>query len=345
MPLKFKEPAVITARYQIVTPMFIGDAEQKASGISASSVKGALRFWWRALNWGRIRAEILSDTAALQHLHREESELFGSSAGNGVAAKFTLRVNAEAVSVTHGVDWPLGGNDPSGYLGLGLWESGNGDKGNFQPHREYIKEIQKFDIELIHSAALSEVIIRQLQDALTAWGLFGGLGSRSRRGFGSVAIQSLNKEYFDFASVSEYEATVLRLLSESSRRIVSEPPFSAFSKDSLFGIRGECFSSARLAHKSLGVLFKSYRGSKDSPVRGAQKRVFGIPFAGGTTQLEKDKARRASPLLFHIHPIGSKFTYAVLFLPAEFHFEPALNSVDYTVASNFLKQLPSAAFV
>lgn len=45
-------PNKITASYRIVTPMFIGDAKQEASGISPTSVKGALRFWWRALNWG-----------------------------------------------------------------------------------------------------------------------------------------------------------------------------------------------------------------------------------------------------------------------------------------------------
>lgn len=344
MPLTFKEPISIVATYRIVTPMFIGDAKQKASGISPASVKGALRFWWRALNWSRIRAEIQSDTAALRRLHSEESELFGSSADNGMAAKFTLRVNAEAVSVTHGTDWPNGGNDPSGYLGLGLRESGSAEKGNFQPHREYIKEGQQFDVQLLASVSLSEVAIQQLRDALTAWGLFGGLGSRARRAFGAVAIQSLNNEHFDFITVGDYQAAVSHVLAKYKLNPVQLPPFTAFSQESQFSISGECAKSARLAHKSLGVVFKNYRGSKDSPVRGQKKRVFGIPFAGGATDLEKNKARRASPLLFHIHPIGAKFTGAVLFLPAEFHHQQSLNSVDYSLASGFLKQLPAAVF-
>lgn len=45
-------PSKITATYRIVTPMFVGDANQQATEISPQSVKGALRFWWRALNWG-----------------------------------------------------------------------------------------------------------------------------------------------------------------------------------------------------------------------------------------------------------------------------------------------------
>jgi CRISPR-associated protein Cmr1 len=118
MPLKFKEPILIVATYRIVTPMFIGDANQKASGISPASVKGALRFWWRALNWSRIRAKEQSDTVALQHLHSEESELFGSSADKGVAAKFTLRVTCSSKAS------PLQSSPKSGIqylLGQGLF--------------------------------------------------------------------------------------------------------------------------------------------------------------------------------------------------------------------------------
>jgi CRISPR-associated protein Cmr1 len=44
----------IEAVYRIVTPMFIGGADQKPNdGVRAPSFKGMLRFWWRALNWGR----------------------------------------------------------------------------------------------------------------------------------------------------------------------------------------------------------------------------------------------------------------------------------------------------
>lgn len=44
MVLTFKEPLQIQARYRIVTPMFIGDANQDATDISPTAVKGALRF-------------------------------------------------------------------------------------------------------------------------------------------------------------------------------------------------------------------------------------------------------------------------------------------------------------
>ena len=344
MALKFKEPHIIKATYRIVTPMFIGDAEQNATGISPQSVKGALRFWWRALMWGKIRAAIASDRVALQHLHTEEAKLFGSSAENGQAAAFTLRVpDHKSISITRATDWPNGGNDPSGYLGLGLWETGSHAKGNFQPHRQYIRENQKFAVELITTANVTTEQQQQLRDALTAWGLFGGLGSRARRAFGAIAIETLGTESFAFAQVGDYQKAVSKLLTNYRLASVKQPPFSAFSNAAQFSIGNQSDSDARRVHAALGTLFKNYRGLSTSPVRGSKKKVFGMPYAGGNKQ--EGEARRASPLLFHVHPIGTRFVGATLFLPALFHHDQALATVEYPLAKAFLQQLPQAVLV
>lgn len=336
MTLIFKEPHTIRATYRIVTPMFIGDAEQKASGISPASVKGALRFWWRALMWGKIRAEIQSDTAALQRLHREEAALFGSSADNGNAAAFTLRVDTTAIKTEHKTDFPKGGNDPSGYLGLGLWESGSHAKGNFQPHREYISENQTFSVILNIQPSVNAAQQQTLKDALLAWGLFGGLGSRARRAFGSVAIQSIDNDTFTFSKTADYLAVVNQLFATYRLESISQAPFTAFSKGSRFAINDQTEKDARTAHATLGMKFKNYRG-QPSPLRGSVKRVFGMPYAGGTRM--EGEARRASPLLFHVHPIGNQFIGALLFMPAHFHPEAALDNPNYTLARDFLDQL------
>ncbi|ANJ66664.1 type III-B CRISPR module RAMP protein Cmr1 [Halothiobacillus diazotrophicus] len=358
MPLKFKDCPSITATYRIVVPMFLGDAQQKASAISPLSVKGALRFWWRALNWSRFRSAEPSDTAALHQLHLEEAALFGSAAENGQAARFTLRVHSDPHELSRAADWPkVSLKNPcseycSSYVGLGLWGSGQVDKGNYQPPREYIRENQVFTVELLALPGLSEAALQQLRDSLTAWGLFGGLGSRARRGFGAVAIESLDHHALCFNDVATYQEAVRRLWPDCSTSAHALPPFTAFSSAARFGISGEPASSARKAHNELAQAFKTYRGSKDSPVRGARKRVFGIPIDFRKSKRAKkspleEKAgsnRRASPLLFHVHPIGDRFTAAVLYLPAEFHFDPELNAVEFPLAEAFLEQLPAAVF-
>jgi len=76
-------PRTLCATYSIVTPMFLGDAEQTAKAFRPTALKGCLRFWWRATRWGRIRNEHGSDRDALRALHAREARLFGSAAGDG----------------------------------------------------------------------------------------------------------------------------------------------------------------------------------------------------------------------------------------------------------------------
>jgi len=337
MAIKLKQPEVIEATYRIVTPMFIGDADQKATGISPASVKGALRFWWRALNWGLVREKTSTDEEALKLLHSKENELFGSSTGEGKAAPFVLRIDATGLKLSRSSDWPPGGNNPSGYLGIGLWESGDESKGNDQAHREYISENQTFQVSII-AKELSDnkkIDLNELKDALLAWGLFGGLGSRSRRAFGSVAIEKLDNELINFSDIEAYKNQVEKLFSQYRLHTVGEPPFSAFSCETKFGVKSDLQNNSRMTHATLGQTFKNYRGVKDAPIKGEKKKVFGLPFAGGASKEEKE-GRRGSPLFFHIHPIGKSYTAAALCIPAEFHREFNLD-VDFTLITNFLK--------
>ena len=56
---------IIEADYNIVTPMFIGGGDkQEAPEIRPPSVKGALRFWWRALQWGECLNSQNQDVSA-----------------------------------------------------------------------------------------------------------------------------------------------------------------------------------------------------------------------------------------------------------------------------------------
>ncbi|MCK4492953.1 MAG: type III-B CRISPR module RAMP protein Cmr1 [Methylococcales bacterium] len=152
-------PKKIIATYKIVTPMFIGDAEKNASDIRPSSVKGALRFWWRALNWGKyLENEKGDEVEALKALHEQEGILFGGlpeiikekdnkNKIKGGQGKFLLRVINEIKYKTTDT-WPIS-QSASGYLGVGLWESGNQAKNNYQPHRDAIEEGQNFTVELL----------------------------------------------------------------------------------------------------------------------------------------------------------------------------------------------------
>ncbi|WP_020559171.1 type III-B CRISPR module RAMP protein Cmr1 [Thiofilum flexile] len=356
MKLTFKEPHIIRATYRIVTPMFIGDAEQKASGISPASVKGALRFWWRALNWGRIRSQIQSDREALQKLHEEEGTLFGTSADNGKAAQFTLQVfysgnkTSDPKKPTNGIQY---------LLGQGLYHFGNGYL------RPVLQSGSTFEIQLQlqpkrYGKSQEQYLQQksQLIDALLIFGLLGGLGSRARKGFGSVAIQSMSVDGSGIKIPSNSDE-FLKLV-QAHRTRVSLPPFTAFSAltridmslqgdgDPLvlldkvgeqqqlyrsFG-RADNTGKHKVAGKPAEQNFKKDHDlvekiiTSKSATSIPQRSIFGLPhnYFFSSTKKKADFApamsectRRTSPLLIHVHqfPDGKTAIVQSLF-PAEF---------------------------
>lgn len=364
MALTFKEPHTIKATYRIVTPMFIGDAEQKASGISPASVKGALRFWWRALMWGQFKNTTSSDEAALILLHDAEGALFGSSADKGNAAAFTLRVthgtlSKRGIGTTHP---DFNKHTAARYLAYGLMEAFSSRPKNTEAGqlvRECLNENQTFTVTLSSMQPFDE----QLKHALMLLGLMGGLGSRTRHGMGSVILEALHenhqkqeeKQTWSAPKDSTgYIAEIRRII--NAVNTTPRPPFSAFSQETridllykstnpydalnIFGRKMLLYRSWGTEGKVLGEdreeRFKAdHDWSKGNRPNGFHPKriVFGLPHNYGqgdrlavTPEKHRDPYpsdvykhdRRASPLLFHIHKIGSEYIGVSLLLPAEF---------------------------
>ncbi|QFU02563.1 hypothetical protein FIU83_13045 [Halomonas sp. THAF5a] len=302
-------PRRLEATFSIVTPMFLGDGTQRAESVRPPSIKGALRFWWRALNWGRMReAERGNTDAALQRLHREEARLFGLAARRsndqqeeGGQGLFRLGVSQPSDMATVS-DWPRDGNSQGGYLGYGLWGSREA------PHRTALAEDQSFRLSLAFKADTKDGDIHQLRQALTLWGLLGGLGSRARRGFGSVALTELDGEPMAVTSLADYRDRLSAALGDGSWPD-SRPPFTAWSQQA----RCHAFATAPSGRAAIGKLEAPYKEVRKS-LRGKTKVVFGLPLVGVDS-----RRRRASPFLMHVHPVGDAFLPVVTELPADFH--------------------------
>lgn len=337
-------PATLTATYRIVTPMFIGDANQSATEITPASVKGALRFWWRALHWGKFRNPEANDEAALRKLHAAEAELFGAAADDKIPGrgqgKFLLRViPLKKWSYMNGI-WPSS-KTGSGYLGQGLWESGTHANDNYQPPRSALKEGQDFAVNIVFKPmpdAVRDSTLSTLKDLLTLWGLVGGLGSRARRGFGSVQLLQLGDTPLVLKDMNGWFAALTDILSHYPLAQI-HPPYSAFNKQTKLGYMAAAKDS-RQSHEKLGNHFKNFRG-QPSELRGDIKRIFGMPLPGGSRNMEN--ARRGSPLFFHIVRLGEQqFVPIALSLPTEpFHPDEALNRVDWSIIDDFFAGLSS----
>lgn len=317
----------ITATLEIVTPMFLGDASPQdlADTIRPPSIKGALRFWWRALNWSRVyRGDSEADKrAALNDLHRREAELFGLAANEADSRQSRVLIRSKLDKTGRQSQWPTN-NTGSGYLGYGLFED---------PHRTAFNNGLQFQVSLRLHPATSDDDITSIREAFSAWGTFGGLGSRGqRRGFGSVALLEMDGQPATPKHASDYLSTANDYI-DSANGVTSQPPYTAFSHGTRIALLSQQ-SDPLAAHAAMGNAFKEHRGQA-SELRGRAKIPFGLPLAK-----VDDASRRASPLLFHVHPVSDGYIGVVLFIPAFFHHQHP--TVSYTEVERFLDRAQEA---
>ena len=161
--------------YTLLTPLFGGGVEPReadpVSVVRATAVRGHLRFWWRAVRGWRAGG-------SLERLWELESALFGH-AGEGGASP--LSVEVEVLREGEKVGIAQYGRAVQWYLGFPL----RGDK-EWAP----VKEGVAFRLRLRFPEKVGELNFwEELEAALWAWETFGGIGARTRRGFGALLPQ------------------------------------------------------------------------------------------------------------------------------------------------------------
>lgn len=166
----------ISLDLEIITPLVLHGADGSTPEMRPPSLKGMMRYWWRA-----VRAEETSQ------LLKEEARFFGSSnSKTGGKSKFSLRfINSQL----------------------------NIDKVSLLPHRgDRRAQIQAFKPEQKFTVILTSMTeVNLYQDILEISLLLGGLGKRSRRGFGS-----LHYSKWAFKNKNELQNYLLQKLNQLS---------------------------------------------------------------------------------------------------------------------------------
>ncbi len=196
--------------------MFCGGAPNQSAELRASSFRGVLRFWFRAAAWSE------ATNGDLKKVHSLEEALFGSAAAGRGALSLSLETSPN----------PRGGNprfDPGArYLGYGVVDT----KGN--PQRKLLPAGCEFRVRMrLRDESLKPALLR----AVEAAGLLGGLGAKSRKGYGSICLTKLCGDWgipwIPPNSPKEIEG---RIRSLRPQRSESEalPPYTAVSGRSRF---------------------------------------------------------------------------------------------------------------
>jgi CRISPR-associated protein Cmr1 len=341
--------------------MFLGGAEpMRKAELRLPSFKGALRFWWRALAWERGVRDVAE-------LRKQEAELFGNSDTKVGQSKVLLCLpvfQSEIIEVGgilgktgRSANYP---DDVVGegvrYLGYGLMDSfdGKNTKGG-RLLRPCLAAPFEFRIGVIFHAKLKDSSRREVIAALKLLGLCGGLGSRSRRGFGSLSLFRLSGFEQDSwkppLSVADW-ATELKSLAVGNGSTSPLPLWTALApgRTTAIILRDKVQSPLELLAR-LGrdfVFFRSWgrngkvlglpseqlfgddhdlmKKTKNERNNHPRRIVFGLPHNyGKDSEQQVDPAdsqldRRASPLFFHVHqPDPSHRALGVVaFLPSQF---------------------------
>lgn len=180
----------LEVKYSIVTPLFLAGADQGKAEVRAPSIKGALRYWYRAVA-PRYNLAVPGGSTTY------ESELFGGTGAGEGQARFLIRTSPVSLKeevvdresrILRGVD----------YLGFSLKPQRDRRTGQ-QSFRSCIVPGQDLRVSFLMRPVAKKGI-----ESLVAWksliasiwllGHVGGLGSRSRRGFGTVSLKEWRME-------------------------------------------------------------------------------------------------------------------------------------------------------
>ena len=351
LPTFNKQPVLLRATYHINTPMFVAGENTQEAELTPTTFKGVMRFWWRALNWSKIRLASSNKESALKELHQQEAKLFGLASKNNQGGQGECLVNVLQVNGEKKWNSPANKNGVNYLLGQGLYNFKTGLT------RSALANNQSFTINLTVTKSAETSII----DVLKLIGLLGGFGSRSRHGFGSVTLTKLEKKdtssEYQSLSFEQELATAIKALLTTYRCKENEelPPLSAFYQGTRIDIVNLTNKDATELLNKIGEeqqLYRSYgRNGQVNNIRAERnfiddhdfilnlvdgdknnithpKRiVFGLPhnyfYSGNTTRgysgnVDASTGRRASPLIMHIHQVGHQYQLIHCLLKSEF---------------------------
>lgn len=223
--------------------------------------------------------------------------------------------------------------------------------------RRAFKEGQSFELSFRFSRRLDEPARNELLDALEWAGLLGGLGNRWRRGFGSLSLLEFTskkparsfaaaKSFFDYGRQlaekvlkTELDCDELPLLSAvTSQSSIDMLPSSktparllSWAGERLMLLRSSGYGAQRWVVpgvRSLHLFADDHKAAGDGFNGGARiplRTVFGCPHAYDKYKRRVvphgEFSRRASPMLFHVHPLrdaSERSALVVTILPAIF---------------------------
>jgi len=309
----------ITFECETITPMFLAGADGKTPELRAPSIKGALRFWWRAMN---------SDLTYDQLL-KEEEKLFGGTQTQNLKSPILLKISQPQFDEVHARTYK--NYHGLAYLYYSMIHFGGG--------RSAVPPKTKFDVVL---KAKGEKTIKKSIACFWLLTFFGGVGSRARRGCGNIQMQNaidpdnlLDNLSFSFFPKEGEELN--DFLKDNYLKVKELLKVNLNSKDqnnysNLFDAK-LCISDSGKndwtdALNEIGNIFKNFRLDKNNRaiLKWYESAAFGLPVkhkaftVNSVFSARNDDPikRRSSPVIIRIVKFNNEYYWMVLHLSGEF---------------------------
>jgi len=210
-PRSDKQRVTEIRRYKLITPLFGGGVKaQQADPITiirGASVRGQLRFWWRATRGGQFNGE-------LNMMRARENAIWGSAAKKGDENTGPSKVTLTIKILNEGK--PFQAVDSKGKPVANIGDQKSVYSYVAFPLRDAqgakVLQSVEFEVTILYPPELGADVIA----ALWAWETFGGIGGRTRRGFGALQLveHSINGEKQNIAwlSVNQMETELRKQL-------------------------------------------------------------------------------------------------------------------------------------
>jgi CRISPR-associated protein Cmr1 len=302
-----------TVRFHIVTPMFLGGAD--TTGIAEMripSLKGALRYWYRAI-----------DPAYRQY----EGVCFGSGGQGGGQSRFLMKLDSESSLQSVG---PYG-KDKSSIKYFSY----------FAESRNYLEADKSFTVTFARKftspSEECQADWRRLQASVWLLAHVGGLGFRSRRGFGSLRIDADSWSKKEIGGEPTLPIAHSKLTPETWKAAFEEGlaeirrwfpgihqlDHTVITDQATFHLYKTAFANWTKALDQVAQDLKDFRARRTEQECGtnqwywANKAAIGMPIVVKKDRIEPVGAdsRHASPIWIRIVKIGSQYYPFIAVLP------------------------------
>lgn len=179
-------------RYKLITPLFGGGVEPGQADpitvVRATEVRGHLRFWWRATRGGQFGGD-------LAKMQEAEERIWGSAAAEGRSGPSPIKISINLLERGR----PFQAVDRNGSPVSNIGHPRSIDSYAAFPLRDmqnpHVVENVQFELEIDFPREVDGYKTEpEVKAALWAWETFGGMGARTRRGFGALHCTHVNGE-------------------------------------------------------------------------------------------------------------------------------------------------------